>query len=214
MAEGRRARVVHALALAAMTTAALSLVACATYAPREERPPFATIGPWTGATWSGSAPTLGTTLDPRSSNPCASGVPRCMDAVVGEMSARLRPLAARCDHLAPFALMYLNVSTRGARRRARGALPLTRLRRTSRRHVRDALLPCDRRLAHRPARSGSAGVAHRLLGGGGQARQRARRHAARDERAHQPRPAICAGGGGIATSRMEPMRPRNRGDRR
>jgi hypothetical protein len=33
-----------------------------------------------------------------------------MDAVVGEMGARLRPLAASCDHLAPFALMYMNVS--------------------------------------------------------------------------------------------------------
>jgi hypothetical protein len=33
-----------------------------------------------------------------------------MDAIVGEMTRRLKPLAARCDHLAPFALMYLNVS--------------------------------------------------------------------------------------------------------
>jgi hypothetical protein len=34
-----------------------------------------------------------------------------MDAVVAEMTARLRPLAASCDHLAPFALMYLGVSS-------------------------------------------------------------------------------------------------------
>jgi hypothetical protein len=33
-----------------------------------------------------------------------------MDAIVGEMTGRFHPLAARCDHLAPFALMYLNVS--------------------------------------------------------------------------------------------------------
>jgi Family of unknown function (DUF5995) len=47
-----------------------------------------------------------------------------MDAVVAEMAGRLKPLAARCDHLAPFALMYLNVSreiragVRGARYRS------------------------------------------------------------------------------------------------
>jgi hypothetical protein len=34
-----------------------------------------------------------------------------MDAVVAEMTGRLKPLAERCDHLAPFALMYLNVSS-------------------------------------------------------------------------------------------------------
>ena len=110
MAEGRSTSHVRALAVAALTTITLSLAACATYPPSEGRPPFATAGPWTGPEWRRVATTLGTRLDPGSSNPCARGAPSCMDAVVGEMGARLRPLAASCDHLAPFALMYMNVS--------------------------------------------------------------------------------------------------------
>ena len=110
MPERRRAAVLRVLAVVAAAATAGSLTACATYAPPQERPPFLTIGGWSGPQWRGLAPTLGSGLDPRSTNACARGAPRCMDLVVGEMTHRLKPLAARCDHLAPFALMYLNVS--------------------------------------------------------------------------------------------------------
>ena len=110
MPERRSATVLRLLAVLAAGATAASLAACATYPPPQERPPFATIGDWTGREWRGLAPTLGSGLDPGSANACARGAPRCMDVVVGEMTRRLKPLAARCDHLAPFALMYLNVS--------------------------------------------------------------------------------------------------------
>jgi hypothetical protein len=41
---------------------------------------------------------------------CARGGLECIDAVVAEMTARYEPLAAACDHRAPFALMYLRVT--------------------------------------------------------------------------------------------------------
>ena len=103
----------HGLPRVAALVAALAVIGlagCGSQPPGEARPPFATIGPWTGPAWQRIVPTLGTTLRPGSANPCASGAPRCMDAVVAEMSARLRPLASRCDHLAPFALMYRDLS--------------------------------------------------------------------------------------------------------
>jgi hypothetical protein len=125
VAEGKLLNAGRTLALAAAATVAATVAAClagcATYPAPQERPPFATVGHWTGPTWQKIAPTLGTRVDPRSTNPCARGAPRCMDAIVGEMTGRLEPLAARCDHLAPFALMYLNVSSeiRGSVRAAR-----------------------------------------------------------------------------------------------
>jgi hypothetical protein len=94
--------------LAALALAGLA--GCGSQPPGEARPPFATIGPWTGPAWQRIVPTLGTTLRLDSANPCARGAPGCMDAVVAEMTRRLRPLASRCDHLAPFALMYRDLS--------------------------------------------------------------------------------------------------------
>lgn len=41
---------------------------------------------------------------------CDPGGVECIDAVVAEMTARYEPLAAGCDHRAPFALMYLRVT--------------------------------------------------------------------------------------------------------
>jgi hypothetical protein len=108
------------LTAAAVALASGALAACTTYPPLEARPPFTAVSPWTGAAWRAIAPTLGTQLDPSSPNPCARGAPPCMDEVVGEMTRRLDPLAARCDHLGPFALMYLNVS-REVRAGVRGA---------------------------------------------------------------------------------------------
>ncbi len=49
-------------------------------------------------------------LDLASPDICGRGTPSCMDAVVAEMTRRLAPLAASCSHLAPFALMYRQVS--------------------------------------------------------------------------------------------------------
>ena len=75
-------------------------------------------GPWR-AVWD-----MGGALDPSSRNPCARGSLECMDRVLDEMSARLDRQARRCDHLAPFALMYRQVteevaaSARGGRYRS------------------------------------------------------------------------------------------------
>jgi hypothetical protein len=111
VADQWRVTIPRALAVAVAVSAAVGLAACAaTYPPAEKRPPFTTIGPWTGPAWQRLTNTLGTTLDRNSPNECARGAPRCMDAVVGEMTGRLKPLAERCDHLGPFALMYLDLS--------------------------------------------------------------------------------------------------------
>jgi hypothetical protein len=111
VADDRRATVARGMVVAAAALAAAGLGACgATYPPAEQRPPFATIGSWTGPSWQRITSTLGTTLDRSSPNPCARGAPRCMDAVVEEMTGRLNTLAKSCDHLAPFALMYLDLS--------------------------------------------------------------------------------------------------------
>ncbi len=53
-------------------------------------------------------PTLGGPLNPKSTNVCDSGGPDCMNAVVSEMSRRIKSLG--CSHLAPFAAMYRQVS--------------------------------------------------------------------------------------------------------
>ncbi len=104
-----------------------------------------------------------------------------------EMSGRLKPLAARCDHLAPFALMYLNVSQEvRAGVRVLGTAP---------RPTWQISMPLSRRSTSTRSTLGAAGrprsasVAHRLCGGRAPKRERARRHAARHERSHQP--ATC-----------------------
>lgn len=60
--------------------------------------------------WTAIAAGMTAQLDPAAANICARGTPSCMDAVVAEMTRRLTPLAASCSHLAPFALMYRQVS--------------------------------------------------------------------------------------------------------
>jgi hypothetical protein len=87
---------------------ALGLAGCNGTQAVAPAPPFASIGPWSGITWRAIGPTLGGTLQPRSANACQSGAPACMDAVVGEMTARIDALG--CSHLAPFAVMYRQVS--------------------------------------------------------------------------------------------------------
>ena len=49
-------------------------------------------------------------VDPSSANACIAGDDRCLEAVVGEMQARLEELG--CEHTAPFAFTYLE-TTRG-----------------------------------------------------------------------------------------------------
>jgi hypothetical protein len=48
-------------------------------------------------------------------NVCTRGEPACIDAVITEMRTRFDRLAARCDHVAPWALLYLR-STEGLRK--------------------------------------------------------------------------------------------------
>jgi hypothetical protein len=60
--------------------------------------------------WTPIAATLSGPLRAASSNPCSSGAPACLAAVVAEMERRYDTLAAGCDHDAAFALMYLRVT--------------------------------------------------------------------------------------------------------
>lgn len=73
-------------------------------------PPLTVVGSWSAPQWRAIASGLRPVADPRSPNVCTRGAPACMDAVVAEMTQRLDRLAAGCDHLAPFALMYRQVS--------------------------------------------------------------------------------------------------------
>lgn len=45
-----------------------------------------------------------------SQTPCLTGTLQCVDGVVSEMRQRFRVLARRCDHDAPFALLYLRTT--------------------------------------------------------------------------------------------------------
>lgn len=58
---------------------------------------------------------------------CNPGGVRCIDAVVGEMTSRFEPLAAACDHQAPFALMYLRVTEAVGREERSGSLRADRV---------------------------------------------------------------------------------------
>ena len=53
---------------------------------------------------------------------CDRGGVACIDAVVAEMTRRFDPLAAACDHGAPFALMYLRVTEAVGRAETSGSL--------------------------------------------------------------------------------------------
>ncbi|HXH87170.1 MAG TPA: DUF5995 family protein [Gaiellaceae bacterium] len=76
--------------------------------------------------WTAIAATLSGPLDPRSPNVCNRGDVRCIDAVVAEMTRRFEPLAADCDHRAPFALMYLRVTEAVGREERGGSLQADR----------------------------------------------------------------------------------------
>jgi hypothetical protein len=60
--------------------------------------------------WADVVGTLAPGLDAGSDNPCERGDRACVAAVVAEMGSRLDRLAADCDHDAPFAFMYREVT--------------------------------------------------------------------------------------------------------
>lgn len=93
---------------ALVAVAALMVSACNGNLPQAATAPFATIGPWTGAEWGKIGPGLGGRLASTARNECDRGAADCMDAVVAEMSRRIRALG--CSHLAAFATMYRWVS--------------------------------------------------------------------------------------------------------
>jgi hypothetical protein len=69
---------------------------------RAEEPPF--VG------WTELLPGLTTQYEPSSENDCAAGRPRCIDAVIREMTRRFDRLAPTCDHDAIFSLAYLRTT--------------------------------------------------------------------------------------------------------
>lgn len=69
------------------------------------------VGHWSSPGWVAVASGLQPKTNPGSTNVCTAGTPDCMDDVVGEMTQRLDRLAANCSDLAPFALMYRQVSS-------------------------------------------------------------------------------------------------------
>jgi len=77
--------------------------------------------------WTPIGRTLSGPLVPGSPNVCNRGGVRCIDAVVAEMTRRLDPLAAGCDHRAPFALMYLRVTEAVGEAERNGSLRADRL---------------------------------------------------------------------------------------
>ena len=77
--------------------------------PGDSRPQFPAIEQG-GERWQGLQPTLQARFDQNATNPCVRGAKTCVPLVVGEMRRRLDVLARQCSHLAPFALMYLDVT--------------------------------------------------------------------------------------------------------
>lgn len=91
-----------------MRTILLASLACATAlalptaAHAAEEPPF--------LDWSSLLPGLSQGYDPSSADECRSGQPRCVDAVIREMTRRFDRQARDCDHDAIFALAYLRTT--------------------------------------------------------------------------------------------------------
>jgi hypothetical protein len=98
----RRALVV---ALAAATVAGCG----GSSGTQDARPHFGAIDRG-GQQWQALQPTLQQGFDQKAVNPCVRGAKTCVPLVVAEMQRRLDVLAGQCSHLAPFALMYLDVT--------------------------------------------------------------------------------------------------------
>ena len=60
--------------------------------------------------WSALIPPLTYRYDPSSVTDCVAGRPACVQSTIREMRKRFKPLAARCDHNAVFALTYLRTT--------------------------------------------------------------------------------------------------------
>lgn len=96
-------------AAAALMLVLLVMAGCGETQEAEPWPPLAPLGSESSVSWR-AVWSMGGPLDPSSRNPCARGSLQCIDRVLDEMSARLDRQARRCDHFAPFALMYRQVT--------------------------------------------------------------------------------------------------------
>lgn len=111
----RRGLLAGLVAGAIAVTVGAVLVGASVESPFPEPGPGFGRGPVVASTpvtaeWAAAVDGLTAGLDPRSANACRAGRPDCLDAVVGEMDARLGRL--ECGHAAPFAFTYLQM-TRG-----------------------------------------------------------------------------------------------------
>jgi hypothetical protein len=97
-------------ALVALLAAAAAVAGCGGSSGKDDaRPHFSAIDRG-GRQWQDLQPTLAQRFDQDAANPCVRGAKTCMPMVVAEMQRRLDVLASQCSHLAPFALMYLDVT--------------------------------------------------------------------------------------------------------
>jgi hypothetical protein len=99
---------VRSLMAAAAVLVTLALAGCNASEPLAVEAPFNVVGHWTGSQWAKLEPTLGGAMNLKSSNLCQRGADACMNAVVDEMTQRINALG--CSQLAPFAVMYRQVS--------------------------------------------------------------------------------------------------------
>lgn len=97
--------------LLATTLTSLLLAGCGSSYPRlAALRPLRAVDDLAGPAWRSVAGSLTAKLHPASPNVCAREAQACMNAVVGEMTRRFDALAASCSHLAPFLMMYRQVS--------------------------------------------------------------------------------------------------------
>ena len=107
-------------ALVALVAVAATAAGCGGSAGTgDSRPRFPAIEQG-GERWQGLQPTLQARFDQNANNPCVRGAKTCVPLVVGEMRRRLDVLARQCSHLAPFALMYLDVTAGVEQAQSRG----------------------------------------------------------------------------------------------
>ncbi|HEX6621856.1 MAG TPA: DUF5995 family protein, partial [Solirubrobacteraceae bacterium] len=113
----RRARALVALAAVA---AALAAAGCGgSGGSGDSRPRFPALDQG-GERWQALQRTLEARFDQGGENVCVRGARTCVPVVVAEMRRRLDVLARQCSHLAPFALMYLDVTAGVERAQRRG----------------------------------------------------------------------------------------------
>lgn len=86
----------------AVVAAATALCLACAGAARSDDPPYL---PWVSL-----LPSVGTPVDPTSTNPCRNGSLSCVDKTIREMQTSFAQLAAECNHNALFSLVYLVVT--------------------------------------------------------------------------------------------------------